>query len=297
MGNPLGGQAGERDGEQGDLLGGSGGDPVPEDRRERPAPPPSPPSPPLPEEPPAPPEQGSAPLELELEGDETAARKEERSRRPPRGREEEGAPLTVGGERLARARELVRERKIHEAIALYREVVSDHPQSLKARNNLGVLYDEMGQHEMALEQFEAARTIDPDNVEVLGNLGAALLGLSRFDEAERELRRGLKLDPENVEVHAHLGILHFRRGLYLQAENELRWVCERDHDHVTAHVYRGEALNRLGRVDQALEVLERVARLQPGNAKTYYTMGILFDKKRMPQEAAQMYRKARELSR
>jgi Flp pilus assembly protein TadD len=204
-------------------------------------------------------------------------------------------PPTV--EPLTRARDLVREGRIDEAIALYRDIITDQPDNLKARNNLGLLYDGLGQHERALEQFESARAIDPDNVSVISNLAGALIGMGRFEEAERELRRAMKLDLENVEVRANLGILYFRRGQYVQAENELRWVCERDLENAHAFFYRGEALNRLGKVDKAIEVMERAARLQPSNARIYHTMGVLFDKKNMPAEAAQMYRKVRELSR
>ena len=92
-----------------------------------------------------------------------------------------------------------------------------------------------------------------------------------------------------------LGILFFRRGLYDQAEAELRCVCERDPEHGPAHFYRGEALNRLGRPDQALQILERAARLQPHNYKVFYTMGILFDRKNLREEATAMYRKAKDI--
>jgi tetratricopeptide (TPR) repeat protein len=221
--------------------------------------------------------------------------KRDERKRASRGQDEVQPDLTTRDERLSQARELVREGRVHDAIQLYGEVVADNPQSLKARNNLGVLYDELGQHERALEQFEAARAIDGDNVEVLSNIGSALLGLGRFPDAERELRRAMKLDPQNVEVRAHLGVLHFRRGLYAQAEEELRWVCEHDGEHGPAHFYRGESLNRLGRVDLAMEVLERAARLQPTNARIFQLMGILYDKKHMPYEASQMYKKVREL--
>jgi Flp pilus assembly protein TadD len=43
-------------------------------------------------------------------------------------------------------------------------------------------------------------------------------------------------------------------------------------------------------------MLERAAQLQPDHARTYYVMGILFDKKNRPQEAAAMFRKAREVT-
>jgi tetratricopeptide (TPR) repeat protein len=206
------------------------------------------------------------------------------------------AEAVATADRLAEARDLVARGRIDDAAALYRDLLMDEPGNLKAYNNLGLLYEGMGRFERALEQFERARAIEPDNVTVAANVGGALIGLGRFDEAERELRRAMKLDLENVDVRANVGILYFRRGQYVQAENELRWVCEREADHAAAHYYRGEALNRLNKVDKAIEVLERAAELQPGNAKIYHTMGILFDKKNMPAEASRMYRKVRDLS-
>ncbi len=73
-------------------------------------------------------------------------------------------------------------------------------------------------------------------------------------------------------------------------------VCDRDPDHILAHFYRGESLNRLGRVDDALEMLERASHLQPDRARVYYLLGILYDKKNLKHEAGLMYRKARELT-
>ncbi len=236
--------------------------------------------------------EGADASELEkepVEGGGDAGRRNEGEEGSDEGRD----PLEEG---LARARKLAREGQREAAIDAYRSLAKAYPASVKARNNLGVLFDETGDHPMALEQFQAARDLEPENADVLSNLGAALGALGRFDEAERELRRALRLAPERVDVRANLGILYFRRGLYAEAEAELRWVCQRDADHGAAHFYRGEALNRLGKVDEALEMLERASHLQPGNAKAYHVMGILYDKKHLPREAAAMYRKARELS-
>ena len=73
-------------------------------------------------------------------------------------------------------------------------------------------------------------------------------------------------------------------------------MIRQDPENAAAHFYRGEALNRLGHVDEALEALERASRLQPRNARIYYLMGILYDRKHLPAEAGAMYRRARELS-
>lgn len=208
----------------------------------------------------------------------------------------EAGSRTTAGDPLARAKELVQDGKIERAMALYREILSRNPSNLKARNNLGVLFDELGQHELALEQFEAAERTDPENVEVLNNLGSTLGSMARYEAAERTLRHALRIEPGNIEVHASIGILAFRRGVYHQAEMELRWVCEQDPTHGPAFFYRGEALNRLGRVDEAMDALERAIVLQPTNGKAFYTLGILYDRKLMNEEAGVMYRRARELT-
>ena len=59
---------------------------------------------------------------------------------------------------------------------------------------------------------------------------------------------------------------------------------------------RGESLNQLDRVDEALEMLERAVELQPRNARAYYTMGILYDKKLQKDKATALFRKAREVA-
>lgn len=91
-------------------------------------------------------------------------------------------------------------------------------------------------------------------------------------------------------------MLYLRRGLYEHAAEELHRAIELDPEQgAGAYLYRGEALNQLGRVDDALTMLERAVEVEPRNAKAYYTMGILYDRKHMREQAEAMYRKAREL--
>ena len=191
----------------------------------------------------------------------------------------------------------MQEGQIGNAIELYRDILADSPRNVKARNNLGVLYDELGHPELALEQFEAAEGIDPQNIEVLTNYGSALAVLARYGEAEQLLLRALAIEPDSVVARASVGILNFRRGAYVAAELELRWVCEQDRESARAFYYHGETLNRLGRFDEALVALERATVLEPKNSRAFYTLGHLYDRKHMIEEATLMYRQARELQR
>ncbi len=210
-------------------------------------------------------------------------------------RDHAAASVRPAGEPLARAKELVERGRVHEAIELYLGILTVNASNLKAHNNLGVLFDELKQYEPALEHFQAAERLAPENGEVLTNFASTLTSLARYEEAESLLRRAQRLASEDVQVRLGIGILHFRRGLYGLAETELRWVCARDRDNGLAFYYRGEALNRLSRFEEARKALEHSVTLLPHDPRSYYTLGHLYDRKSMPDEAGEMYRRAREL--
>jgi tetratricopeptide (TPR) repeat protein len=177
----------------------------------------------------------------------------------------------------------------------WRDLTLREPGNVAARRRLARSLDARGEAVLAVEQLEAARGLQPEDIGLIVELAQAQTSLRRFDEAERELRRALKLHPESSDVHLSLGVISLRRGLYAQAELELKRAVELDPTSGAAYYYRGEALNQLSRVDEALEMLARAAQLQPDNPRSYYLMGIVYDKKSRPQEAATMYRKAREV--
>jgi Flp pilus assembly protein TadD len=181
------------------------------------------------------------------------------------------------------------------AVHHWRDVVLRDPSNVAVRQRLARIYEVRGEPLLAMEQLEAARGVQPENVSLVVDLANAQIALRRFDAAERELRRALKFQPDSARVHLGLGVISFRRGLYAQAEQELRRSLELDAESASAYFYRGEALNQLSRVDEAIDMLLRATQLEPDNARAYYVMGILYDKKGRPQEAAAMYRKAREV--
>ena len=201
------------------------------------------------------------------------------------------------GNPLAHAFQKLREGLGREAANLYQDIVETTETPLAAHIERGKRYDEIGSHELAIDEFLAAEKLDPENVDTLAHLAAAYGALGRFGEADLVIDRAIRLDPTSVQARVGEAILTFRRGLYAAAEVQLKQICERNPSHGPAHFYRGEALNRLGRVEEALETMERTVEIQPGNWRAYHTLGILYDRKDDRERASEMYRQARELNR
>jgi len=216
----------------------------------------------------------------------------------PRTEEQEASGK---GKKEGPAHELYRRAKrlsdagaVEEAVAVYRELLAIEPAHLRARNNLGVLYDSVGDYRRALAEYQAAEELDPDDVRLQCNIAAVLASLGRYREAEAKLMQALATDPQNPDARENLGLVYFKKGLYAEAAVELRRAAELEAERASAFFYLGEALNHLNDIDAAMEALQRSVEIKPA-PRAYYTMGILYDRMKRPDLAQAMYRKAEEL--
>jgi tetratricopeptide (TPR) repeat protein len=184
-----------------------------------------------------------------------------------------------------------------EAKQLYRQVLATHPAHVRARNNLALLLDAEGNHEAALAELDRAIDVEPESGTLLVNRGALLGAMGRYAAAERDLKKVLRVEPANGEALFNLGVVMTKKGLWTEAIPQLRRAVELDPERGAAHYYLGEALNHTDDLGGALASYQRAAELQPGNPRALYGLGIIYDRLARPDDAARMYRRAREVGR
>jgi len=184
-----------------------------------------------------------------------------------------------------------------EAKRLYRELLGRHPAHVGARNNLALLLDADGNHQGALAELDRALELAPDNSTLLVNRGALLGATGRFAAAERDLKKVLRIEPAHVEALFNLGVVMSKKGLWGEAVPHLKRAVELDPERGAAHYYLGEALNHVDDLYGALAAYQRAAELQPDNPRALYGLGIIYDRLARPEDAAQMYRRSREVGR
>ena len=115
-----------------------------------------------------------------------------------------------------------------------------------------------GEPALALAAFEAALRALPDDPETLFNVAMALIDLGDKPTAEERLREAIALDPEYREPRFNLALMLAERNAMEEAERHFRRATEIDPDDLDARTRWGDALARLGRTDEAVEVLTAV---------------------------------------
>jgi len=139
--------------------------------------------------------------------------------------------------RLALATTLQRQKKIQEAIDLYKTIIKDQPSHPIAYNNLAWIYASE-QKSKDLKQAEALATKAVDLTSADTAAGAAVRDTlawiyyltERYDKAMDLAQRAADGMPGSAEVHYHLGMIYFKRNHRASAARHLTLTLQLDPD-------------------------------------------------------------------
>ena len=204
------------------------------------------------------------------------------------------APESVAERLLRLAREAALTGRRADATRAFEELLAAEPGHLQGRLEYAGLFERHGEMEEALSQLGEAVRHQPDRPDALIARGAFLARLKRHPEAEADLHRAIRLAPEDANGHFELGFALWRKGVAEEAATALRRAATLAPHRSDAEYYLGEALHQAGDDEGALQALSRSAALEAGNPKPLQLMGRVLDRLGRPDEAREMYRRARE---
>jgi tetratricopeptide (TPR) repeat protein len=112
---------------------------------------------------------------------------------------------------------LVDKGKYEEAINFYDKALGISPQDVVALTNKGTALDQLGRYEEAVECFDKVLEINSKDAEALNNKGSSLIKLNRYEEAVKCFDDVLTINPNNFVAHYNKGIALGKLGRYEEA--------------------------------------------------------------------------------
>jgi tetratricopeptide (TPR) repeat protein len=177
-----------------------------------------------------------------------------------------------------------------EAIKNYEVVLNDQNYFIALSNKGGAL-DGLGRHKEAIEWFDKALAIDPDNVKVLGNKGGALDTLGRHEEAIEWFDKALAIDPNDVIALCNKGVSLGHMGRHKEAIEWFDKALAIDPNYVIALCNKGVSLSDLGRYKEAIEWFDKALAIDPDNVKALGNKGVSLGHLGRYKEAIESYDK------
>ncbi|MFN7975652.1 MAG: sulfatase-like hydrolase/transferase [Acidobacteriota bacterium] len=120
-------------------------------------------------------------------------------------------------------------------------------------------------YERGIEILEEVQRDDPDAILPLSMLGAAQLEAGDSESSARTLRLALEIDPGRMDIAAELARALQRAGKLDEAIEMADRALAKDPTLATAHLVKADALRRQGKTEEVEASLRKAAEVDPGN--------------------------------
>ncbi len=166
--------------------------------------------------------------------------------------------------------------KLRDAVDNYRRATKLDPQMLQCHTNLGLAYEQLGDLEASLGEFE--KTYAQDDAVLRSHFNAAnvLVKLNRPQEAVEQYRQALELELRFAAAHFNLANTLAGLGKTAEAIGEYRLAIDNDASYRDAQYNLANTLLQSGQPAEAVEHYLAVLRLDPQYAAADANLAVAY---------------------
>lgn len=174
-----------------------------------------------------------------------------------------------------------------EAVTILTRLVRRGPKDVEARRLLAQALEAAGRPEQALQELEAVRKTNPQDLELAFALANIHLRQQRVDEAARLFQQIARARPI-PQTHVLIGRTYRDYGEYDRARAELQTALELDPRVLRAHYNLGMTVIKqqgTAAFDEAIEEFQRELKIAPEDPVTNLELGMALVESQRPEEA------------
>ena len=180
----------------------------------------------------------------------------------------------------------------HDSETLWNHVLSTTGESLFARNNLGNALAAQGRFDEAINQFQKALKIDPNDADAAYNLGNALAQQGNLEAAGEQLELALQIKPDNAMAAYDLGNVRAKQGRLGEAVDQFQRALNSDPGLARARYNLGQVFSKQGKRDEAIRNYRLALGSDPTHVKAHYYLAIALSEQGDFQGASKEFREA-----
>jgi protein O-mannosyl-transferase len=176
---------------------------------------------------------------------------------------------------------------------LWQRVVEAYPgANPNALTNLGALYLEKRQVDLALNLLKRAAVIPPPLAFTHDELGSALMFKNEVEEAVKEFRYALAIDPNYIQSHVNLWKVYEHMGKHEEAAEQMRLALEKAPNVAGNYTNLGVSCCFLKKYKEAEAAFQKALALEPDKLLNLVNLATVKAWQGRSDEALDLYRKA-----
>ena len=179
---------------------------------------------------------------------------------------------------------------------LYNQTLKINPSHSQALNNLGMIFQGLGENQKAKECYGKAIEVDPNYSMAHNNLGGIFGALGENQKAKECFEKSIKLNSNYAVAHNNLGVVFKELGENQKAKECYEKAIELNPNYAVAHYNLGVLLYLLEENQRAKECYEKAIEVDPNYAVAHNNLGVVFRELKENQKAKECFEKAIELN-
>ena len=185
----------------------------------------------------------------------------------------------------------MREGRMDVALRKAKQAVNADPNHSNAHNVMALVYQRLGQNQLAEKHFRRSVSLDKRNFYALNAYGTFLCGRKRYADASVQFENAVQnpLNRNSEIALANAGICAYQEGKRTQAESYLRKALSKNPRYAPALSQMGEVSYDLRDYMSARAYMQRYTRVAKHTSKTLW-LGIRIENKLGDRNAEASYR-------
>ncbi|MDB4308193.1 tetratricopeptide repeat protein [Gammaproteobacteria bacterium] len=190
---------------------------------------------------------------------------------------------------LLQALAAVNSSKWNIAESICKNILSLHPDQLDTTYMLGHIYQNTGENDLAITQYEKVLLLSNCHADALTNLGTIHESSGNIGEALNFYKKAVRCNPSHFQGNYNLGRTSRSRGDLKTAITSLRTALVAENESVPVLLELGLALKNAGLTSEALTYLHKAREINPDNPIIYNILGNIYQLKGELKQAISSY--------
>ncbi len=181
------------------------------------------------------------------------------------------------------------------AIDYLQQAVEIDPDLFWARFNLGGIYQEQGQDDLALAEFEACVRLKSNYYPAHYRMGEIHLKRQDYMQALHAFDTARKVNRKWEYPQYGIGLVYFAQGEIDRARKTFESLTKKNKKFAPAYFKLGQVLATDGFFDEALEEYAKGSKYQDYSAEVLYELGVIFEEKDNTDGAIRLYQRTTDV--
>jgi type IV pilus assembly protein PilF len=174
-----------------------------------------------------------------------------------------------------------------EGLAYFLKASEFDPNNPEIEHELALVYDDIGEYDLAIRHFKKAIALKPDFSEAVNNMGTLYSKMKEWDKALecfQQAASNILYQTPHFAYH-NMGLVYFYKGDYPKAIENYQRALKLEPSYVNVYFDLASAYIALNRLEEAVEAYKKAATLSPQPWQANLSLAQLYVKLNRRQEA------------